>query len=182
MLVFFDDILVYSKSLEEHLKQLELVLGILEQHRFFIKMPKCDFVQEELQYIGHIISGAGVKVDLRKIEAMVDWPLPKDVSTLRGFLGLTGYYWRFVKNYGLIAKPLIAILKKDNFEWTEEAKKAFEDLKRAMTQTPVLAFPDFEKPFKVYTNASGEGIGAVLVQEKRPLAFVSKALGPMKKA
>ena len=123
-----------------------------------------------------------MKVDPRKIEAMVDWPLPKDVSTLRGFLGLTGYYRRFVKNYGLIAKPLTAMLKKDSFEWTEEAKKAFEDLKKAMTQTLVLALPDFEKPFEVYTDASGEGIGAVLVQEKRPLAFVSKALGPMKKA
>ncbi|KAK0595099.1 hypothetical protein LWI29_003584 [Acer saccharum] len=149
--------------MEEHLEQLELVLGILEQHLFFIKMSKCDFVQEELQYLGHIISSAGVKVDPRKIEAMVDWPLPKDVSTLRGFLGLTGYYRRFVKNYGLIAKPLTAMLKKDSFEWTEEAKKAFEDLKRAMTQTPVLVLLDFEKPFEVYTDASGEGIGAVLV-------------------
>ena len=182
VLVFFDDILIYSRSMEEHLLQLELVLGVLEQHHFFIKMSKCDFVQGELEYLGHIISGNGVKVDARKIEAMVDWPLPNDVSALRGFLGLTGYYRRFVKNYGLIARPLTTMLKKDNFEWTDEARKAFEDLKRAMTNTPVLALPNFQKPFEVYTDASGDGIGAVLVQEKRPLAFISKALGPMKKA
>ncbi|KAL5848802.1 hypothetical protein ACOSQ4_006815 [Xanthoceras sorbifolium] len=113
---------------------------------------------------------------------MVDWPLPKDVSALRGFLGLTGYYRRFVKHYGLIARPLTNMLKKDNFEWTDEAKLAFENLKRAMTQTPVLALPDFNKTFEVYTDASGEAIGAVLVQDNRPLAFISQALGPMKKA
>ncbi|KAL5781649.1 hypothetical protein ACOSP7_006678 [Xanthoceras sorbifolium] len=113
---------------------------------------------------------------------MVDWPLPKDVSALRGFLGLTGYYRRFVKHYRLIARPLTNMLKKDNFEWTDEAKLAFENLKRAMTQTPVLALPDFNKTFEVYTDASGKGIGAVLVQDNRPLAFISQALGPMKKA
>ncbi|KAL5838392.1 hypothetical protein ACOSQ3_015561 [Xanthoceras sorbifolium] len=182
VLVFFDDILVYSRTMEEHLSHLEVVLEILGHHQFYIKMSKCEFVKEELEYLGHFISMNGVRVDPRKIEAMVDWPLPKDVSALRGFLGLTGYYRRFVKHYGLIAKPLTGMLKKDNFEWTEEARLAFEDLKRAMTQTPVLALPNFDKTFEVYTDASGEGIGAVLVQEKRPLAFISKALGPMKKA
>ncbi|KAL5789279.1 hypothetical protein ACOSQ2_004167 [Xanthoceras sorbifolium] len=116
------------------------------------------------------------------MEAMVDWPLPKDVFALRGFLGLTSYYWRFVENYGLIARPLTSMLKKDNFEWIEEVELAFEDLKGAMTQTPVVALPNFDKSFEVYMDASGKGIGAVLVQEKRPLAFFSKALGPMKKA
>ncbi|KAL5805441.1 hypothetical protein ACOSQ4_028174 [Xanthoceras sorbifolium] len=133
VLVFFDDILVYSRTMEEHLSHLEVVLEILGQHQFYIKMLK--------------------------------W-----------------YYRRFVKHYGLIAKPLTGMLKKDNFEWTKEARLAFEDLKRAMTQTSVLALPNFDKTFKVYTDVSGEGIGVVLVQEKRPLAFISKALGPMKKA
>ncbi|XP_038979199.1 uncharacterized protein LOC120109538 [Phoenix dactylifera] len=182
MLVFFDDILVYSHSMEEHVKHLEVVLSILEKHHFYIKPSKCAFAQKELEYLGHIISGEGVKVDQRKIEAMVDWPLPKNISALRGFLGLTGYYRRFVKNYGLIARPLTSMLKKGEFEWTPESREAFDNLKRAMTQTPVLALPDFSIPFEVYTDASGDGIGAVLVQQKRPLAFLSKALGPMKKA
>ncbi|KAL5827324.1 hypothetical protein ACOSQ4_019121 [Xanthoceras sorbifolium] len=121
VLVFFDDILVYSRTMEEHLSHLEAVLEILGQHQFYIKMSKCEFVKEELEYLGHFISINGVRVDPRKIEAMVDWPLPKDVSALRGFLGLTGYYRRFVRHYGLIAKPLTGMLKKDNFEWTEEA-------------------------------------------------------------
>ncbi|XP_042954591.1 uncharacterized protein LOC122291003 [Carya illinoinensis] len=182
VLVFFDDILVYSKTIEEHKSHLRVVLRILEEHHFFIKASKCAFMERELEYLGHFISGEGVKVDQRKIEAMVEWPLPHDVSALRGFLGLTSYYRRFVKNYGLIAKPLTSLLKKDNFAWTQEAMEAFDELKRAMTTTPVLALPNFEKPFEVYTDVSGEGIGAVLVQEKRPIAFISKALGPMKKA
>ncbi|KAF5475241.1 hypothetical protein F2P56_007070, partial [Juglans regia] len=129
-LVFFDDILVYSKTVEDHKLHLEVVMKILEEHHFFIKASKCAFMEKELEYLGHFISGEGVKVDQRKIEAMVDWPLPSDVSALRGFLGLTGYYRRFVKNYGLIAKPLTSLLKNDNFAWTQEAREAFEELKR----------------------------------------------------
>ncbi|XP_042962584.1 uncharacterized mitochondrial protein AtMg00860-like [Carya illinoinensis] len=91
-----------------------------------------------------------------KIEAIVDWPLPKDVLALRDFLGLTGNYWQFVRNFGLIAKPLISLLKKDNFEWTKEAREAFDELKRTMTMTPVLALPNFEKPFEAYTDATTE--------------------------
>ena len=143
VLVFFDDILVYSRTIEEHDKQLETVLTLLEQHHFYIKMSKCSFASTELEYLGHIISEAGMKVDQRKIEAMVDWPLPTTVTALRGFLGLTGYYRRFVKGYDVIAKPLTSMLKKEGFEWTDAAKAAFENLKRAMTTTPVLALSDF---------------------------------------
>ncbi|KAF5477292.1 hypothetical protein F2P56_003942 [Juglans regia] len=163
VLIFFDDILVYFKTIEEHKKHSRVVMKILEEHHFFIKASKCAFMEKELEYLGHFISGEGVKVDQRKIEAMVDWPLPKDVSAFRGFWGLVGYYRQFAKNYGLIAKPLTSLLKKDNFEWTQEAREAFEELKRAMTVTTMLALPNFEKPFEVYTDASGEGIRAVLV-------------------
>lgn len=139
-------------------------------------------MEKELEYLGYFISKEGVKVDQRNIEATVDWPLPKDISALRGFLELTGYYRRFFKGYGLITKLLASMLKNDNFEWTVEARDAFEELKRAMTRTLVLALPNFEKPFEVYTDASNEGIGVVLVQDKRPLAFISKAHGPMKRS
>lgn len=108
--------------------------------------------------------------------------IANDVSTLRVFLGLTGYYRRLVKNYWLIARPLTVMLKKDNFEWTDEARTTFDDLTRAMTNTPVLALSNFEKSFEVYTYASGDGIGAEYWGRKRLLAFISKVLGPMKKA
>ncbi|XP_041020513.1 uncharacterized mitochondrial protein AtMg00860-like [Juglans microcarpa x Juglans regia] len=163
VLVFFDDILVYFKSIEEHKEHLKIVMMILEEHHFFIKTSKCAFIEKELEYIGHFILGERVRVDQGKIEALVDWPLPKDVLLLRGFLSLIGYYRRFVKNYSLIAKPLTSLLKKDNFEWIQEAREAFENLKRAMTVTAVLTLPNFEKPFEVYIDASEEGIGAVLM-------------------
>lgn len=103
---------------------------------------------------------------------MVDWLLPKDVLALSGFLSLTNYYQRFMKNYGLITKSLTYLLKNYNSKWTWEAREAFEELKRATTNTLVLARPNFDKPFKVYTDVSGEGIGAIWVQQKRPLAFI----------
>ncbi|XP_038988817.1 uncharacterized mitochondrial protein AtMg00860-like [Phoenix dactylifera] len=111
--------------MEEHTEHLGVVLHILEKHHCYIKPFKCAFAQPELEYLGHIISG-GVRVDQRKIEAMVDWPLSKNILALRGFLGLTGYYRRFIKNYRLIAKPLTTMLKKGKFEWSPKSREAFD--------------------------------------------------------
>lgn len=112
VLVFFDDILVYSRTWEEHLEHVQIVMRILQQHQLFVKLKKCEFGKFELEYLGHIISGTGVKVDQGKIQAMLDWPLPTTITELRGFLGLTGYYRKFVKDYGIIARPLTNLLKK----------------------------------------------------------------------
>lgn len=173
---FFDDILVYSRTWEEHLNHLKVVLKILSKHKFFVKPSKCVFGAREVEYLGHIISHEVVRVDNRKIEAMQCWPKPKTVMELRGFLGLTGYYNKFVRNYGPIAGPLTDLLKKGNFVWNPKVEEAFEELKRAMVSTP-----DFSGTFVVETDASDYGIGAILGQKGRPIEFLSKSLGPTKK-
>ncbi|TQD91944.1 hypothetical protein C1H46_022460 [Malus baccata] len=176
VLVFFDDILVYSPSLNTHLSHLETVFQILSTHSLKVKLNKCSFGQHQIDYLGHTISGHGVSVDTSKIEAIINWPRPVCIKSLRGFLGLTGYYRKFVKHYGVLAKPLTNMLQQGNFLWTPESLNAFESLKQALTSTSVLALPDFTQPFVVETDASGTGIGAVLCQGGHPIAYLSKAL------
>ncbi|XP_042988651.1 uncharacterized mitochondrial protein AtMg00860-like [Carya illinoinensis] len=164
-----------SKTWKDHLKHLEVVLEVLLDNSFYIKLSKCTFSQKELEYLRHLISHEGVKVDSRKVKAMVAWPKPKTITELRGFPGLNGYYRKFVKDYASIAKPLTNMLKKNNFDWSEEVEMTFKALKKAMIATPILAMPNFDKVFELYMDASNVGVGAVLTQERRPLAFISKA-------
>lgn len=142
------------------------------------KLPKCSFATPQVEYLGHVISAAGVATKPENIEAILNWPIPKTLTKLRGFLGLTGYYRRFVKDYGKICRPLHDLLKKNGFHWTQEHTSAFNQLKQIMTSCPVLALPDFSKAFVLETDACGTGIGAVLMQGGRPLAYLSKSLGP----
>eukprot|EP01018_Ginkgo_biloba_P034936 Gb_00235 [translate_table: standard] len=176
VLVFFDDILIYSKIWADHIQHVDTVLQVLEENSLFAKKSKCDFGKPELEYLGHIISEEGVKADPQKIQAIKDWPTPRTITSLRGFLGLTGYYRKFVKNYARIPSPLTDLTKKDSFKWSEDSDQAFQELKRDMTMTPVLATPNFSKPFLVECDASGRGLGAVLMQEGRPIAFESRKL------
>ncbi|CAL9231913.1 unnamed protein product [Arabidopsis halleri] len=142
-------------------------------------MKKCEFGSRELEYLGHIIFGQGVKVDQQKIRGMTEWPAPTTITELRGFLGLTGYYRKFILNYEVIA-PLTNLLKKGKFEWSEVEEMVFNELKTAMTTTPTLALPNFAVPFVIQTDASREGIGAILTQESGPIAFMSRSLGVAK--
>ena len=130
----------------------------------------------QIDYLGHIISGEGVAVDPEKVKCILAWPTPKNVKGVRGFLSLAGYYRKFIQDYGKIAKPLTELTKKDNFSWGIEAVKAFEEMKRIMTSPPVLILPNFDLPFEVECDAAGRGIGVVLMQQRQPIAFFSKAL------
>lgn len=181
-LVFFDDILVYSPDLQSHLTHLKQVLQLLRQDHWQVKMSKCSFAQPQVSYLGHIIGAQGVSTEPKKIQDVLTWPTPISVKKLRGFLGLAGYYRKFVKNFGIISKPLTQLLRKGvSFRWGSEAEAAFQQLKQALTSAPVLGLPDFSKQFTVETNASDAGIGAVLSQEGHPIAYLSKALGPRSK-
>ena len=177
-LVFFDDILVYSPSLETHVEHLRLVLHTMRTNQLYAKRSKCTFGVSQVEYLGHIISDKGVSTDPAKVVAMQNWPRPKNLKQLRGFLGLTGYYKRFIRDYASINLPLTALLKNNAFVWGDSAEVAFEELKKAMTHAPVLKMPNFDEPFIIETDASGCGIGVVLLQGGHPIAFMSKTLAP----
>lgn len=168
VIVFFDDILIYSATLTDHASHLEQVLSCLFSHQFFVKLSKSYFCQASIKYLGHLVSSTGVKADPQKIEAMLRWPLPTSLKQLRGFLGFTGYYRRFIQGYATLAAPLTNLLCKDASSWTSSATEAFGALKRAMVQAPVLRLPDFDLKFIIETDASNVGIGAVLMQVGHP--------------
>lgn len=182
VLVFFDDILVYSKSWEDHLSHLHLVFDLLRKHQLYVKKQKCSFGQSKVEYLGHIVSRDGVAADPTKIQAILNWPIPSNVKELRGFLGITGYYQKFMPGYGKICQPLYHLTKKDGFHWSSDSQAAFQQLKQIMTSPQVITLPDFSTTFELECDASGNGIGAFLQQRGRPIAFTSQALGPRNQA
>jgi hypothetical protein len=160
-LVFFDDILVYSPSLESHLQQ---VFALLATDQWKIKRSKCSFAQNRVAYLGHVISSQGVSTDHSKIEAISAWPMPTNTKELRSFLGLAGYYMEFVRHFRIISQPLTYFLKKGIlFIWTNDHQEAFDALKQALVSAPILALPNFSKPFIVETDACDDGVRALLM-------------------
>ncbi|XP_061357783.1 uncharacterized protein LOC133302076 [Gastrolobium bilobum] len=180
--IFFVDILVYSPSLQAHVDHLRQVLLTLRHHQFFIKQSKCSFAVKEIQFLGHIISASGVSPDPSKVMAIREWPIPQYVTQLRAFLGLFGYYRRFIKGYASVAAPLTDLLSKDAFEGTSHIEQGFNTLKDLLTNAPILALPNFIIPFTLETDASGVGIGAMLLQLDHPIAIFSRKLSKLMQA
>jgi hypothetical protein len=142
VVVFIDDILVYSQTAEEHEEHQRIVLGKLRQHQLYAKFSKCESWMEEVTFLGHVLSAKGVVVDLSKIEAVSKWQSPKSVIEIRSFLGLAGYYRRFIKNFSKIAKPMTELLKSNTlYVWTDKCEASFQELKTRLTTTPVITFP-----------------------------------------
>jgi hypothetical protein len=181
VVVYFDDILIYSKSQEEHLHHLREVLTVLRDSKLYINIKKCTFMTDGLVFLGYVVSSEGIHVDDEKIKAIRDWPTPTSVTEVRSFHGLATFYRRFVKNFSTIVAPITECLKKGKFQWNSDAEQSFLLIKEKLTTAPVLALPNFDKLFEVETDASYVGIGAVLSQEGRPIAFYSEKLSEARK-
>ena len=177
VIIFIDEILIYSRSAEEHERHLRLVLERLRDQKLFAKLSKCRFWKREVGFLGHRVSEEGVAVDPEKIAAIKEWPHPTSVTEIRSFLGLAGYYRKFVQGFASISKPLTRLTGKGiAYEWSIETEKAFEKLKEALTTAPILALPKPNQPYTVYTDASHVGLGCVLMQEDKVIAYASRQL------
>jgi hypothetical protein len=182
-LVYLDDIICFSATMEKHVKKLELIFKRLEQANFKIQPERCVFATDTVEYLRHICTPSGIRPDPNKVKAIKQYPIPKTVRDVRAFIGLAGYYRRHVRNFAEIAKPLTNLTKKDvPFEWTEEHQQALDMLKKILSTEPLLIYPDFFQPFIVACDASTKAIGAVLSQlkngEERPIAYCSRQLNP----
>jgi hypothetical protein len=179
VVVFIDDILVFSKGTEEHEEHLSIVLQRLRDHQLHAKFSKCKFWLSKVQFLGHVISLEGIFVDPGKVREVLDWKPPMTVHQVRNFLSLADYYRRFIPNFSKIAKHITNLLKKDEkFVWNTKRDEAFQTLKKLLTTSPMLAQPDIAKPFDIYCDESGTGLGCVLMQEGRVIAYSSHQLRP----
>jgi hypothetical protein len=181
VVVFIDDILVFSKTMGEHEEQLRLVLEKLRSNQLYAKFSKYEFWLTEVAFLGHIISAGGVSVDPGKVKDVLNWMPPATVSEIQSFLGLAGYYRRFIKYFSKLAKPMTKLLEKNKaFEWTMtkllECQASFEELKKRLTSSPVLVLPDLTKKFDIYCDASPQGLGCVLMQEGQVVCYASRQL------
>ena len=191
-LIYLDDIIIFSDTFENHLERLEAVFQRLHKYNLKLKASKCEFFRSEVSYLGHVVSQAGIKTEPEKIRVLKDWPVPKSIKDVRKLLGFAGYYRRFVKGFARIVRPLNDMLvgvstkkptrKRMPFEWGEDQQRAFETMIEKLSNPPVLAYADYKKSFKLHTDASSSGLGAVLYQQQdgidRVIAYASRSLKP----
>ena len=185
VIIYLDDIIVYSKSEEEHLQHLQIVFDIVQKHELYLHPDKCEFFVPEVEFLGHIISTTGISMDPKKVQAIVDWPILQNRHDVMSFLGLANYYRKFIESFSHIVAPISNLLqKKAPFTWGTNEAKAFSDIKKAITQGPILRLPDPDLPFTVTTDASDKAIGAVITQRMldtnfdHPIAFHSRKMKP----
>ncbi|GJR79174.1 putative reverse transcriptase domain-containing protein [Tanacetum coccineum] len=177
VIVFIDDILIYSKNKEEHEKHLKIILELLKKEQLYAKFSKCDFWLESVQFLSHVINNKGVHVDPAKVEAIRNWSAPTTPTEVRQFLGLAGYYRRFIEGFSLISKPLTKLTQKNKkYEWGTEEDEAFQTLKQKLCFAPILALPEGAENFVVYCDASYKGNGVVLMQRETVIAYASRQL------
>ncbi|KAJ0972256.1 hypothetical protein J5N97_020215 [Dioscorea zingiberensis] len=181
VVVYFDDILIYSPSWSSHFDHLRAIFELLRTERLFVNRKKCSFFTTSVTFLGFVVSTDGVHADQSKIDAILEWPRPRTLHDVRSFHGLASFYKRFIRNFSTLIAPITKCLKGSDFKWTDEAETSFHLVKQKMTEAPILALSDFDKVFEVNCDASGVGVGGVLSQSGRPVAFFSEKLSGSKK-
>ena len=177
VIVFVDEILIYSQSEWEHEYHLRIVLQLLRDHQLYARFSKCEFWLTEVRFLGHVVSVSGVSVDLEKVEAVMSWERPKSVFEIRSFLRLAGYYRRSIEDFSRLAAPMTRLTRKEvKFEWDDRCKEAFQELKRRLNLAPILIVLDRGQGYIVYCDASRAGLGCVLMQFGRVVAYGSRQL------
>ena len=172
-----DHILTYSQNIEEHYEHLKIILQTLREHQGYAKYNKCDLFKEHIQYLVHIITKDGIVVDREKIKTIMEWPVPKDMVDIRSFMGLDGYYMRFIEGFSRVAYPITSLQKKGKtFKWNMKCHKSFNQLKHLLNTAPILSIADPNKDYVVCTDANKEGVGGVLMQEGRLISYEYRKL------
>ena len=179
VVVFIDDILVYSKSREEHERHLSILLQTLIDKRLYAKLKKCEFWLDRVSFLGHVVTKDGISVDPGKVDAVSNWRRPTSVTEIRSFLGLASYYRRFIEGFSKIALPLTSLTQKVvKFEWSNDFERSFQELKNRLVTAPILIIPSGSGGFVVYSDASHRGLGCVLMQHGKVITYASRQLKP----
>ncbi|KAL4013522.1 hypothetical protein IC575_025694 [Cucumis melo] len=177
VIVFIDDILIYSYSEDKHAQHLRILLQTLRDRKLYAKYSKCDFWLDRVIFLGHVVSAEGIYVDPQKIEAIFNWEQPTTITEVRSFLGLAGYYRHFMEGFSKLALSLTNLTKKDSkFEWTNKCEQSFQELKKRLVSSPILTLPTPGVEFEIYCDASHQGLGCVLMQEGKVVAYTSRQL------
>ena len=177
VVVFVDDILIYSKTEEEHEDHLRIVLQALREHLLYAKFSKCEFWLTEVKFLGHVVLASGVSVDSEKVKVVMSWERPKSIFEICSFLGLVGYYRRFIEDFSRLVAHMMRLIRKEvKFEWNDQCEKAFQELKMRLTSALILIVPEWGQMYTVYCNASKDRLGCVLMQSRRVVAYGSRQL------